>query len=106
MDGREEIRQQLGVDRGTDPAGALPQPAERLGAAAPPARRRGAAALGGGGPPNRMRARIEEIVRARGKMHNPDTDSGGILMGTVSAVGERLDDPPPVGAPVVTLGRL
>ena len=26
----------------------------------------------------------------RGKMHNPETDSGGILLGTVAAVGERL----------------
>ena len=44
-----------------------------------------------GGDAERMAARILEIVEARGKMHNPDTDSGGILMGTVTAVGERLD---------------
>ena len=31
---------------------------------------------------------IAEIVAARGKMHNPETDSGGILLGTVSAVGD------------------
>ena len=36
-----------------------------------------------------MAARIVEIVAARGKMHNPETDSGGILTGTVAAVGER-----------------
>jgi len=121
MDGREEIRQQLGVDRVTDPAGALPQPAERLDATGPvhpheveiaverlcldstshrDLRRRCE------GDADRMAARIEEIVRTRGKMHNPDTDSGGILMGTVSAVGERLANPPPVGAPVATLGSL
>ena len=34
-----------------------------------------------------MAARILEIVVARGKMHNPETDSGGILLGTVADVG-------------------
>ena len=33
--------------------------------------------------PTRMAERIIEIVAARGKMHNPETDSGGILLGTV-----------------------
>ncbi len=27
-------------------------------------------------------------------MHNPETDSGGVLVGTVSEVGERFTDPP------------
>ncbi len=31
---------------------------------------------------------------SRGKMHNPETDSGGVLLGTVSAVGERFAAPP------------
>jgi L-erythro-3,5-diaminohexanoate dehydrogenase len=121
MNGREEIRQQLGVGRVLDPPDALPQPAERLDATGPvrpteieiaverlcldstshrDLRRRC------DGDAGRMAARIEEIVGARGKMHNPDTDSGGILMGTVSAVGERLADPPPLGAPIVTLASL
>lgn len=35
----------------------------------------------------RMRARIAEIVRARGKMHNPVTGSGGVLIGRVKQIG-------------------
>ena len=31
---------------------------------------------------------------ARGKMHNPETDSGGVLLGTVAAVGERYESRP------------
>jgi len=37
----------------------------------------------------RVRAAVLEIVRDRGKMHNPVTGSGGMLVGTVEAVGER-----------------
>ena len=50
-----------------------------------------------GGDPEAMAARILEIVAARGKMHNPETDSGGILLGTVADVGRRYADPPPAG---------
>ena len=34
-----------------------------------------------------VRAEVEEIVRTRGKMHNPVTGSGGMLVGTVDEVG-------------------
>lgn len=34
--------------------------------------------------------RILEIVATRGKMHNPVTGSGGILIGTVAYIGEKL----------------
>ena len=53
-----------------------------------------------------MAARILEIVAGRGKMHNPETDSGGVLLGTVRAVGERFGSPPPVGSRIVTLASL
>ncbi len=46
------------------------------------------------------------IVAERGKMHNPVTGSGGILAGTVRAVGERYGDAPPVGTRVLTLVSL
>ena len=36
---------------------------------------------------DRMRARVAEIVRTRGKMHNPVTGSGGVLVGLVSEIG-------------------
>ena len=117
----EEIRQQLGADRVLDPPGSLPQPAARLDPAGPvrPYEVEVAAerlCLDStshrslhrrcGGDPEAMVARILEIVATRGKMHNPDTDSGGILMGTVAAVGERLGSPPAVGAAIATLGSL
>ncbi len=36
-----------------------------------------------------VRAAVLEIVAARGKMHNPVTGSGGMLVGVVDEVGER-----------------
>jgi L-erythro-3,5-diaminohexanoate dehydrogenase len=42
-----------------------------------------------GGDPGRIAAAILEIVRERGKMHNPVTGSGGVLVGRVRAVGPR-----------------
>jgi L-erythro-3,5-diaminohexanoate dehydrogenase len=36
-----------------------------------------------------VRAEVLEIVRMRGKMHNPVTGSGGMLVGTVEEVGEE-----------------
>jgi len=36
---------------------------------------------------------ISAIVKERGKMQNPVTDSGGMFVGTVSYVGKDLDDP-------------
>jgi L-erythro-3,5-diaminohexanoate dehydrogenase len=35
----------------------------------------------------RMQARIAEIVQVRGKMHNPVTGSGGVLVGRVAEIG-------------------
>ncbi len=40
-----------------------------------------------GGDGDRVRARVLEIIRTRGKMHNPVTGSGGMLIGTVTEVG-------------------
>ncbi|RAY14003.1 L-erythro-3,5-diaminohexanoate dehydrogenase [Actinomadura craniellae] len=42
-----------------------------------------------GGDPAAIRAAVLEIVRTRGKMHNPVTGSGGMLVGTVAAAGPR-----------------
>ncbi len=116
-----EMGQRVGADRVLDPPGALPQPAERLDPSGPARpfefevsverlcidstsyrqiRERS------GGAPDAMADRILEIVRARGKMHNPETDSGGVLLGTVAAAGERLDSPPQLGARIVTLASL
>lgn len=40
------------------------------------------------GSPERISQRVAEIVKARGKMQNPVTGSGGMLIGRISAVGE------------------
>jgi L-erythro-3,5-diaminohexanoate dehydrogenase len=42
-----------------------------------------------GGDPGRIAAAILEIVHRRGKLHNPVTGSGGMLVGRVRAVGPR-----------------
>ena len=40
-----------------------------------------------GGDPDKVRAAVLDIVATRGKMQNPVTGSGGMLTGTVDAVG-------------------
>jgi len=49
---------------------------------------------------------IMAIVAQRGKMDNPVTGSGGILTGTVRAVGSQYRDPPRVGERIVPLASL
>lgn len=44
------------------------------------------------GDPQRMAGTIAQIVYERGKLQNPWTGSGGVLMGCVARVGERRDD--------------
>ena len=54
-----------------------------------------------------MADQIASIVASRGKMHNPRTDSGGVALGTVTAVGDGfVDGPPALGDRVVTLASL
>jgi L-erythro-3,5-diaminohexanoate dehydrogenase len=120
-EGSVDIAARLGVDRVVDPAGSLPQPAQRLDPSGPcrpyevevevetlcldstsHRRIRDRA----DGDPDAMARRILEIVAARGKMHNPETDSGGVLTGRVAAVGDRVTSPPPVGADIATLASL
>lgn len=42
-----------------------------------------------GAEPERISARIQEIVRERGKMQNPVTGSGGMLIGRVREIGPK-----------------
>jgi L-erythro-3,5-diaminohexanoate dehydrogenase len=117
----EDVREQLGADRVLEPRGALPQPAARLDPSGPVRPYEFEVAVErlcldstshrnlqerAGGDGEIMAARIGEIVESRGKMHNPETESGGVLLGTVTAVGERHDSPPAVGDRIVTLGSL
>jgi L-erythro-3,5-diaminohexanoate dehydrogenase len=94
----------LGVHRVLAPAGALPQAAERLDA--DPGRfdpdeihidvetlnidsaSMRQIAEEQGEDPARVAARIAEIVKDRGKMQNPVTGSGGMLLGRVAWIGE------------------
>ena len=115
------IKQQLGADRVLDPGGGFPQTAERLDPSGPvrpyevevdverlcldstshrEIRQRA------DGDPARMAGRIRGIVESRGKMHNPATGSGGVLLGKVTAVGGRHESPPSIGERIVTLGSL
>jgi L-erythro-3,5-diaminohexanoate dehydrogenase len=116
-----DTARRLGAERVLEPAGALPQRAERLDPSVPCGPFELEVAVErlcldstsfreirerSGGDAGSMAARILEITATRGKMHNPETDSGGILTGTVAAVGERYRDPPEVGQLVATLGSL
>jgi L-erythro-3,5-diaminohexanoate dehydrogenase len=40
--------------------------------------------------PEKVKRRILQIVSERGKMHNPVTNSGGVLLGTVKDIGRQL----------------
>jgi L-erythro-3,5-diaminohexanoate dehydrogenase len=59
-----------------------------------------------GGDGDAVRAEVLEIVRTRGKMHNPVTGSGGMLVGTVEEVGESSPLGLSVGDRVATLVSL
>jgi len=116
-----DIREELGAGRVLAPPRALPQPAERLDPSPPVGERELELAVErlcldstsfrnirerAGADPVAMGERIAAIVAERGKMHNPETDSGGVLLGTVTAVGDRFADPPAVGERVVNLASL
>lgn len=58
------------------------------------------------GDGERIRTEVLEIVAARGKMQNPETGSGGMLVGTVEEVGERSPLGLAVGDRVATLVSL
>jgi len=92
----------VGLHRVVEPAGVLPQAAQRLDARAElwpdevrisverlnldaASYRQLAEAHGGDG--DAVRAAVLEIVRTRGKMQNPVTGSGGMLVGVVDEVG-------------------
>jgi L-erythro-3,5-diaminohexanoate dehydrogenase len=111
----------VGLHRVIEPVGVLPQAAtrldarpeigadevrvrvERLNLDAASFRQLSEKHAGDGGA---VRAEVLDIVRKRGKMHNPVTGSGGMLIGVVDSVGP--DSPLPVkpGDRVATLVSL
>ena len=113
----------FGLHRSLDPPGVLPQTARRLDAT-PRAleneiavsvralsidsasfRQLREAEAGGGEP---IRDQIARIVAERGKMHNPVTGSGGMLLGEVAQVGARHPDAGRLlpGTPIASLVSL
>jgi L-erythro-3,5-diaminohexanoate dehydrogenase len=112
--------ERLGTHRSLDPPGVLPQQAKVLDAAAPLgpdeiaidvdylnidsaswAQLRGAH----GDDAAAMSAAITDIVATAGKMHNPVTGSGGMLVGTVAELGSHRNDPE-VGTRIASLVSL
>ena len=97
-----------GLYRVIEPEGALPQAADRLDASGPVRSAEIAIDVETlnidsasfeqivgdvGADEAAVAGRIEEIVAERGKMQNPVTGSGGMLLGRVAAVGEDYDGP-------------
>src|SRR5512133_1148583 len=111
----------LGVHRVVDPAGVLPQAARRLDADpaigpdevriavqrlildAASFRQLSESCAGDG---EAVRAAVLDIVATRGKMQNPVTGSGGMLIGAVDAVGPESPLGLSVGDKVATLVSL
>jgi L-erythro-3,5-diaminohexanoate dehydrogenase len=118
---RTAIERALGVHRVLEPAGVLPQAAQRLDADpaigpdevrisvqrlnldAASFRQLSEAADGDG---EAVRAAVLDIVGSRGKMQNPVTGSGGMLIGVVDAVGPESPLGLRVGDRVATLVSL
>jgi L-erythro-3,5-diaminohexanoate dehydrogenase len=113
-------RDPLGCHRVLDPQGTLPQAADRLDNSLPPFEDEVQIAverlnvdaasftqLESTGRP--VAQQIEEIVKQRGKMQNPVTGSGGMLLGRIAAIGPAYEGclkGLPVGTPVATLVSL
>jgi L-erythro-3,5-diaminohexanoate dehydrogenase len=111
----------VGLHRVVAPSGALPQAAERLDTRPelwPDEVRIRVERLNldaasfrqlerkHGGDGAAIRADVVDIVRTRGKMHNPDTGSGGMLIGTVEEVGPESPLGLSVGDRIATLVSL
>ncbi len=112
----------LGADRVLEPRGALPQGALLLDSDRPPGETELAVDVellnldasshrqireACAGDAATMGDRIGDIVRRRGKMHNPDTGSGGVLVGQVAEIGSRFPaDGLALGEHIVVLASL
>lgn len=59
-----------------------------------------------GGDMDKIKEEILSIVEKRGKLHNPVTNSGGILTGKVAAIGEHLNTDLETGDRIATLVSL
>ena len=116
-----ELGERLGADRVLEPLGSLPQPALALDPSGPVRAHEIEVAVDrlcldstsfralrerAEGNAAGIAELIGAIVAGRGKMHNPETDSGGILLGAVTAIGGDFGSPPAVGERIATLASL
>jgi L-erythro-3,5-diaminohexanoate dehydrogenase len=112
--------ERLGTHRSLEPAGALPQQAGRLDVSSRLSPEELAIDVeylnidsaswrqirtSTDGSAEAMAARVLEIVRRRGKMQNPDTGSGGMLVGRVAELGSHRTEPE-IGTRIATLVSL
>ena len=112
--------ERFGTHRSIDPPNALPQQARRLDATSPLRSDEVAIAVERinvdsaswrqlheecSGDAEAMRERILDVVAERGKLHNPVTGSGGMLIGTVAELGSHRNSPR-IGDRIATLVSL
>ena len=111
----------VGLHRVLEPVGVLPQAAERLDASPDAVAGRGVASSGvlnldaasfrqlitkHEGDGDAVRAEVLEIVAERGKMQNPVTGSGGMLVGPSTRSARRRPSTSRSGQQVTTLVSL
>lgn len=102
-----EQREHLGLNRVLEPSGVLPQQAQRLDASLPAKDTEilievdslnvDSASFhqffeANGKDLAKTAGAIQKIIEARGKLQNPVTGSGGMLIGTVRQVGNKIDN--------------
>lgn len=112
--------ERFGIHRSLEPPGVLPQAAQVLDAHSPLTPDELAVDVdylnidsasykqlreASAGAATTMAESILEIVATRGKMHNPVTGSGGMLVGTVAELGSHRREPP-VGTRIASLVSL
>lgn len=103
-----DIREHLGLHRVVEPQGALPQQAQKLNPSLPA---RASEILievdslnvdsasfhqflqQNGGDLEKTGQEIAQVIASRGKLQNPVTGSGGMLIGTIKSVGSEITNP-------------
>lgn len=103
-----DIRKQLGIHRVIEPKGVLPQQAKRLDNELPVQNEEILIEVSSlnvdsasfhqfyessGKNPEKTADAIMDVVRSRGKLQNPITGSGGMLIGTVREIGRGITNP-------------
>lgn len=103
-----DSKKHLGLHRVLEPVGALPQQAQKLNSALPAEQEEILVKVhclnvdsasfhqfyeANGKDAEKTGAAILQVIRERGKLQNPVTGSGGMLIGTVESVGRLVSNP-------------